>query len=73
MYERAGMLEQAASLHLQCRNFAAAAPLMAGITSAKLQLQFARAQEAAGRWAEAATAYEAAGAWALAAAACIWP
>jgi hypothetical protein len=34
---------------------------MQRISSSKLQLQFAKAKEAEGRWAEAATAYEAAG------------
>jgi WD repeat-containing protein 19 len=36
--------------HPQAKNFNAAAPLMARISSAKLQLQFAKAKEAEGRW-----------------------
>jgi hypothetical protein len=38
------------SCALQAKNFAAAAPLMAKVSSAKLQLQFAKAKEAEGRW-----------------------
>jgi hypothetical protein len=34
----------------QAKNFNAAGPLMARISSAKLQLQFAKAKEAEGRW-----------------------
>jgi hypothetical protein len=58
---RAGMVEKAATIHLATKNFAAAAPLMARVTSAKLQLAYARAKEAQGRWQEAAAAYEAGG------------
>ncbi|KAF8062105.1 WDR19 [Scenedesmus sp. PABB004] len=61
MYERAGQVEKAASIHIAAKNFAAAAPLMARVASAALQLQFAKAKEAEGRWADAAAAYEAAG------------
>lgn len=61
MYERAGQYERAASIYIQTKNFAAAAPLMARISSSKLQLQFAKAKEAEGRYADAAAAYEAAG------------
>jgi len=61
MYERAGQYERAASIYIQCKNFSAAAPLMAKVSSSKLHLQFAKAKEAEGRYAEAAVAYEAAG------------
>lgn len=61
MYEKAGMIEKAASIHIASKNFNAAQPLMAQVTSAKLQLQYAKAKESEGRWAEAAAAYEAAG------------
>lgn len=61
MYERAGQYERAASIYIQTKNFNAAAPLMAKVSSSKLQLQFAKAKEAEGRYAEAAAAYEAAG------------
>lgn len=61
MYERAGMVEKAASIHIASKNFAAAQPLMARVTSAKLQLQYAKAKESESRWADAAAAYEAAG------------
>jgi WD repeat-containing protein 19 len=63
MYERAGMVEKAASIHIASKNFAAAQPLMAQVKSAKLQLQYAKAKESEGRWADAAAAYEAAGAY----------
>ena len=50
MYERAGQYERAASIYIQTKNFAAATPLMAKVSSSKLQLQFAKAKEAEGRW-----------------------
>lgn len=61
MYEKAGQYEKAASIYIQTKNFAAAAPLMARISSSKLQLQYAKAKEAEGKYADAAVAYEAAG------------
>eukprot|EP00967_Tisochrysis_lutea_P112599 scaffold178069_cov25-Tisochrysis_lutea.AAC.3 len=48
MYERAGQYERAASIYIQTKNFAAATPLMARISSSKLQLQFAKAKEQEG-------------------------
>jgi hypothetical protein len=56
------MAEKAAAIHIASKNFAAAAPLMAKVASAKLQLAYARAKEGQGRWQEAAAAYEAGGA-----------
>ncbi len=61
MYQAGGMVEQAASMYLSCRNYGAAASLMAAISSAKLQLQYARAMEEEGRWEEAVAAYQTAG------------
>ncbi|KAL0053124.1 hypothetical protein WJX82_001225 [Trebouxia sp. C0006] len=62
LYERAGMHEKAATIYIQGRAFGLAAPLMALIThNPKLQLEFARAKESQGEYAEAAVAYEAAG------------
>lgn len=61
MYEQAGMAEKAAGIYIAARNWAAAAPLMARVTSAKLQLQYAKAKESEGSYAEAVAAYEAAG------------
>jgi WD repeat-containing protein 19 len=61
MYERAGLVEKAASIYIMTKNYASAQPLMAMVTSAKLQLQYAKAKEGEGRWVEAAAAYEAAG------------
>lgn len=51
MYEKAAQYERAASIYIQTKNFNAAAPLMAKISSSKLQLQFAKAKEGEGRWA----------------------
>lgn len=61
LYEKSGLSEKAATIHIMTKNFAAAAPLMAKVGSARLQLAFAKAKEAQGRWGEAAAAYEAAG------------
>ncbi|MEW5318051.1 MAG: hypothetical protein WDW38_009304 [Sanguina aurantia] len=61
MHERGGQYERAASIYIQTKNFSAAAPLMAKISSSKLQLQFAKAKEAEGRYQEASGAYETAG------------
>jgi len=61
LYKRSGLVEKAATIHIASKNFAAAAPLMAKVTSAKLQLAFGRAKEAQGRWQEAAAAFEAGG------------
>ena len=44
-----GQYERAASIYIQTKNFTAAAPLMAKVSSSKLQLQFAKAKEAEGR------------------------
>jgi WD repeat-containing protein 19 len=51
MFETAGMLEKAAAIYVAAKNFAAAAPLMAQISSPQLQRQYARAKEAEARWA----------------------
>jgi hypothetical protein len=61
LYERAGLTEKAAGIHIAARNWAAVAPLVARVSSAKLQLAYARGKEGEGSWAEAAAAYEAAG------------
>lgn len=61
MYERGTMYEKAAMIYIQSKNFTAAAPLMAKIASPKLHIQFAKAKEAEGKYADAANAYEAAG------------
>ncbi|KAL3149725.1 hypothetical protein ABBQ38_013551 [Trebouxia sp. C0009 RCD-2024] len=62
LYERAGLHDRAATIYIQARAFALAAPLMALIThNPKLQLEFAKAKESEGSYAEAAVAYEAAG------------
>lgn len=46
LYERAGLHERAATIYIQARAFALAAPLMALIThNPKLQLEFAKAKE----------------------------
>eukprot|EP00873_Tetraselmis_striata_P029142 jgi/Tetstr1/449406/TSEL_036501.t1 len=60
MYERGGLFERAATIYIQNKSFAAVAPLMAKISSPKLHLQYAKAKEGEGKYAEAAAAYEAA-------------
>lgn len=46
LYERAGLHDRAATIYIQARAFALAAPLMALIThNPKLQLEFAKAKE----------------------------
>jgi WD repeat-containing protein 19 len=62
MYQQAGMAEKAAGIYIAARNWAAAAPLMAQVTSAKLQLQYAKAKESEGSYTEAVAAFEIAGA-----------
>ncbi len=61
LYLKAGLTERAATIHIASKNFAAAAPLMAKVTSAKLQVAYGKAKEAQGRWQEAAAAFEAGG------------
>ena len=61
LYEHAGNFEKAASLYIMGLNFDAAAPLMAKISSPKLQLQFAKAKESRHAYADAFNAYRAAG------------
>lgn len=61
MYELAGMAEKAAGIYIAARNWGAAAPLMQKVTSAKLQLQYAKAKEKEGSYSDAVAAYEAAG------------
>lgn len=60
MYERGGLFERAATIYIQNKSFAAVAPLMAKISSPKLHLQYAKAKEGEGKYADAAAAYEAA-------------
>jgi len=61
LYEHAGNFEKAASLYIIDLNFDAAAPLMAKISSPKLQLQFAKAKESRHAYPDAFNAYHAAG------------
>jgi hypothetical protein len=56
LYEKAGLFEKAATIYIQTKNFSAATPLMAKVTSTKLLLQYAKAKEAEGRFADAAQA-----------------
>eukprot|EP00793_Prasinoderma_coloniale_P004677 PRCOL_00000438-RA len=62
MYQHGGQHERAASIYIATKAFSLAKPLMSRIKSPKLQLQYARAKEAEGRFDDAADAYEAAGA-----------
>jgi len=60
LYEKAGLPDRAAAIYIKMKNWVAAGALMSQITNAKLQLDYARAKEADGKWADAAKAYEAA-------------
>ena len=58
LYVHAQAFEKAASIYISSRNFKAASQLMKKITSTKLHLQYGKAKEAEGNFAEAAEAYE---------------
>ncbi|XRB18839.1 WD repeat-containing protein 19 [Pseudoscourfieldia marina] len=61
LYERGGEIEKAAGIYIRTKNFDAAKPLMDMVGQSRLHGQFARAQEAAQKYEEAAVAYERAG------------
>mmetsp|Transcript_29922 Transcript_29922/g.80403 ORF Transcript_29922/g.80403 Transcript_29922/m.80403 type:complete len:508 (-) Transcript_29922:54-1577(-) len=60
LYEKAALPDRAAAIYIKLKNWAAAGKLMNQITSPKLQLEYARAKEADGKYEDAARAYEAA-------------
>ncbi|KAK9830069.1 hypothetical protein WJX72_009571 [[Myrmecia] bisecta] len=61
LYVHGGLHERAAAIYIQTRALSLAGPLLAKISSPKLHLQYAKAKEAEGKYAEAADAFEAAG------------
>jgi len=58
LYEKAGECEEAASIYIKAKNFAAAQPLLAKVSTPKLHLQFARAREMEKDYRTAAQGYE---------------
>ncbi|SPQ94469.1 unnamed protein product (mitochondrion) [Plasmodiophora brassicae] len=58
LYVESGALERAAAIYIATKNYGAAAPLMAKITTPKLHAQYAKAKEREGDYAEAERAYE---------------
>lgn len=61
LYEKGQLYEKAVQIHIQSKNLAKAAPLMANVKTPKIHVQFGRAKEAAGEFGAASDAYEAAG------------
>ncbi len=57
------MIEKAASIYIQIKNFAAAAPLIEQITSPTILIMVAKAREAENNFKEAESAYERANDW----------
>ena len=57
LYEAGEQPDKAAAIYIRTKNWAAAAPLMARISSPKLHGEFAKAKEAEGKFEEAADAY----------------
>jgi WD repeat-containing protein 19 len=57
LYEAGDQPDKAAAIYIRTKNWAAAAPLMARISSPKLHGEFAKAKEAEGKFEEAAEAY----------------
>eukprot|EP00053_Salpingoeca_punica_P013406 m.121269 g.121269 ORF g.121269 m.121269 type:complete len:1367 (-) comp16199_c0_seq2:1475-5575(-) len=60
MYEKAEMHDRAAAIYIKTKTWGKAGELMRGVSSAKLQMQYAKAREAEGSYKEAAQAYDAA-------------
>jgi len=58
MYEKAGSWEKAAGLYIKLKEFRAAAPLMAKISTPKLHVKYAEAKEKQKQYREAAESYE---------------
>jgi len=58
LYDKAELFEEAASIYIKSKNFAAAQPLLSKVTSPKLHLEFAKAREAEKDFRTAAVEYE---------------
>ena len=63
LYEKADCYEKAASCYIQLKKWHKVGELLPRITSPKIHLQYAKAKEADGQYAEAAKAYETAHDW----------
>jgi len=63
LYEKSDAVEKAAAIHIQTKNWNAAAPLMPRIVAPRLHALFAKAKEAEGSYKQAAIAYENARDW----------
>eukprot|EP00743_Colponemidia_sp_Colp-15_P004281 GILK01004618.1.p1 GENE.GILK01004618.1~~GILK01004618.1.p1 ORF type:complete len:1398 (-),score=319.35 GILK01004618.1:169-4362(-) len=63
LYEKVDMFEKAAAIYIQTKNFKLAGQIMQKISTPKLHLQYAKAKETEGQFAEAAAAYERAKDW----------
>ena len=63
LYESAQYHDKAAQLYIKLKNWTKIGQLLPHISSPKIQLQFARAKEADGKYKEAVAAYEAARDW----------
>ncbi|EAR82687.2 WD40 repeat protein (macronuclear) [Tetrahymena thermophila SB210] len=63
LYQKSGMLEKAASLYIESKDFKKAAPLISMIKSPNLLKQYAKAKESEGAYNEAEQTYEQAESW----------
>ncbi|EGR31945.1 WD repeat protein [Ichthyophthirius multifiliis] len=63
LYQKSGLLEKAASLYIQSKQFKLATPLMSQIKSPVLLKQYAKSKESEGAYNEAEQAYEQAESW----------
>jgi len=63
LYQKGGLVEKAASIYIQIKMFAAAAPLMDQITSPAILIMIAKAKESEKNFAEAEQSYEKANDW----------
>lgn len=63
LYQKGGMLEKAASLYIESKQFKLAAPLISLIRSPNLLKQYAKAKESEGAYSEAEQTYEQAESW----------
>ncbi|NXH92488.1 WDR19 protein, partial [Edolisoma coerulescens] len=63
LYEKGQYYDKAASVYIRCKNWAKVGELLPHVSSPKIHLQYAKAKEADGRYAEAVIAYEHAKQW----------
>lgn len=58
LYEKAEYFDKAASAYIKLKNWQKVGQLLPQISSAKINIQYAKAKEAEGKYEEAAKAYE---------------